>query len=154
MSSPNIFHEQFLRVKNYLHTLGLRMTPQRQCIMEVFLREEGHRTIESLLTAIHQVDPTIGQATVYRTMKILCEAHVAREVHFGDGAARYEHLHEQHHDHLICERCGLTIEALDPDIERLQEALAHKHGFILTSHRFTLYGICAKCHTSKPKIKT
>jgi len=152
MPLPVSLYEQSVRVTKYLHALGLRMTPQRQCIMDVFLREEGHRTIESLLIAVHKVDPSIGQATVYRTMRILCEATIAREVHFGDGVARYEHLHEQHHDHLICERCGLTIEAVDPKIEQLQEALARKHGFIPTSHRLTLYGICPKCRTSKPNI--
>lgn len=153
MPVPAFLYEQSVRVTQYLHALGLRMTPQRQCIMDVFLQEEGHRTIESLLVAVRKVDASIGQATVYRTMKILCEANVAREVHFGDGVARYEHSHKQHHDHLICERCGLTIEVVDSDIEQLQEVLARKHGFIPTSHRLTLYGICPKCHTSKPTIQ-
>ncbi len=146
------FHDEHTKVAQYLHKMGLRMTPQRQCILEVFLSEEGHKTIESVFLAVNKVDPNIGQATVYRTMKILCEAAVAREVHFGDGVARYEYLHEEHHDHLICERCGLTIEVVDPAIEELQENLIRQHGFIPTTHRLTLYGICPRCHTSKPNI--
>lgn len=153
MPQPPSLHDQITRVTQYLHSLNLRMTPQRQCIMEVFLHGEGHRTIESVLAAVHKTDASIGQATVYRTMKILCEAQIAREVQFGDGVARYEYLHEQHHDHLICERCGLTMETVDFDIERLQEELARKHGFIPTTHRLTLYGICSKCQTAKPVIR-
>ena len=80
-------------------------------------------------------------------VKLLCEAELAREVRFGDGIARYEMRGESHHDHLICERCGQNIEVVDPEIERLQEALARRHGFVPTFHRLYLYGICPACRT-------
>ena len=124
---------------------GLRMTPQRERIMDIFLREAGHMTTEELYARIRQKDPSLGQATVYRTVKLLCEAGVAREVRFGDGVARYEQRGEAHHDHLICERCGKNIEVMDPELERLQEALAREHGFTPTFHRLYLYGVCKEC---------
>ncbi len=129
----------------HLRSRGLRMTPQREQIMDIFLHEAGHLTTEELYLRIQSLDPSLGQATVYRTVKLLCEAGVAREVRFGDGVARYEKSSEAHHDHLICERCGKNLEVLDPEIERLQEALARAHGFVPTFHRLYLYGICSEC---------
>ncbi len=129
----------------FLRGKGLRNTPQRNRIIEVFLQQKGHLTIEDLYDLVRHEDPSLGQATVYRTMKLLCGAGLARELRFGDGVARYEHAGSAHHDHLICERCGKNIEVVDPDIEALQDALASKHGFTPTSHRLYLYGICSDC---------
>ncbi|MEG2140412.1 MAG: transcriptional repressor [Bilophila sp.] len=131
--------------RSFLRSKGLRNTPQRQQILDVFLHEAGHLTTEEVYDRVRCKDATLGQATVYRTMKLLCEAGLAREVRFGDGIARYEHAHDSHHDHLICEICGKNIEVVDPKIEELQEALTLKHGFKPTSHRLYLYGICAEC---------
>ena len=115
--------------RSFLKNKGLRNTPQRQQIMEVFFNESGHLTTEEIYDRVRKEDPSLGQATVYRTMKLLCEAGLAREVRFGDGLARYEHAADAHHDHLICENCGRNIEVVDSQIEELQDALARKHGF-------------------------
>ncbi len=135
----------------FLRGKGLRNTPQRNRIIEVFLNEKGHLTIEELYDLVRQEDPSLGQATVYRTMKLLCDAGLARELHF-DGIARYEHAGSAHHDHLICERCGKNIEVVDSNIEALQDALARKHGFTPTSHRLYLYGICPECRKRSSTI--
>ena len=110
--------------RSFLKNKGLRNTPQRQQIMEVFFNESGHLTTEEIYDRVRKEDPSLGQATVYRTMKLLCEAGLAREVRFGDGLARYEHAADAHHDHLICENCGRNIEVVDSQIEELQDALA------------------------------
>lgn len=131
--------------RTFLRGKGLRHTPQRQRIMDIFFREGGHLTTEEIYDLVHKEDPSLGQATVYRTMKLLCDAGLAREVRFGDGMARYEHAHGEHHDHLICEHCGKTVEVVDPDIEKLQVALARQYGYTPTVHRLYLYGICPEC---------
>ena len=71
--------------RSFLKNKGLRNTPQRQQIMEVFFNESGHLTTEEIYDRVRKEDPSLGQATVYRTMKLLCEAGLAREVRFGDG---------------------------------------------------------------------
>lgn len=130
----------------YLRQEGLRNTQQRMRIAEVFLADEGHLSAEELYERLRLEKINVGQATVYRTLKHLCAAGLARELNFDDGIARYETHHGgQHHDHLICERCQRHIEVVDEDIERLQEALARKHDFIPTRHRLNLYGICPDC---------
>ena len=74
--------------RSFVKNKGLRNTPQRQQIMEVFFNESGHLTTEEIYDRVRKEDPSLGQATVYRTMKLLCEAGLAREVRFGDGLAR------------------------------------------------------------------
>ena len=134
---------------HFLRGKGLRHTPQRKRIVAVFFSEEGHLTTEEIYDRVRSEDPSLGQATVYRTMKLLCEAGLAREVRFGDGVARYEHARESHHDHLICECCGKNLEVVDPRIEALQDEMTRRHGFIPTFHRLYLYGICAECQAQK-----
>lgn len=134
------------RFGEFLAERGLRMTPQRRIILEVFLRTERHLTSEELYNLVKKKDPSIGQATVYRTLKLLSGSGIAREVNFGESMSRYEHeFGHEHHDHLICERCRRSIEVVDPRIEALQERLAREHGFEIRSHKLDIFGICAKC---------
>lgn len=131
---------------DYLSRKHLKMTPQRRVILDVFLEDEGHLASEDLYVKVKAVDPSIGQATVYRTLKLLSESGLAKEVHFGDGLTRYEHQYgHAHHDHLICEQCGKNVEVVDERIENLQEELAKNHGFSLTHHKMYLYGLCPDC---------
>jgi Fur family ferric uptake transcriptional regulator len=135
---------------DYLARQNLKMTPQRRLILDVFLREEGHLACEDLYGRVKKADKSIGQATVYRTLKLLSESGLAKEVNFGDGVTRYERKYgSDHHDHIICETCGRNVEVVDEDIERLQEALAERHGFLLTGHKMYLYGICADCRARR-----
>lgn len=135
--------------RQYLRRKGLRNTPQRERIVDIFLHEGGHLSAEELFERVRRHDASLGQATVYRTLKLLCEAGLAREVRLEDTTARYEPPGETHHDHMVCERCGHTLEVVDPEIERLQEELARRYNFHTTSHRMVLYGICADCRGKK-----
>ena len=140
MSTPHALFIDFLARK------GLKLTNQRRLILDVFLAQDGHPAPEELHAAVKAVDKSIGQATVYRTLKLLSNSGLAKEVHFGDGMTRYERMYGQsHHDHLICESCGRTIEIMDPVIEKRQEELAVKYGFTLARHKMDLYGQCPDC---------
>jgi Fur family transcriptional regulator, ferric uptake regulator len=132
----------------YIATKRLKMTPQRRHILDVFLEQQGHVTSEELYAKVKKSYKTIGQATVYRTLKLLSGAGLAKEVDFGEGLTRYERqFGEDHHDHLICEQCGKNEEILDENIEKLQEQVASSHGFTLTRHKMYLYGLCPACKT-------
>ena len=141
--------------KEHLQKKGYNITRQRLRIARVFMDFKGHPTAEELLQSARQEDPSASQATVYRTLKLLCEAGFAREMHFGDGIARFESRDEEgeHHDHLICEQCGKTIEFFSEQIERLQEGITSAHNFIPTRHRLYLYGICEQCLNSKKMLR-
>lgn len=132
----------------YLQQHRLKITPQRRLILDIFLLEPGHVSSEELYAKVKRRDASIGQATVYRTLKLLAGCGLAEAVSFADGITRYEpHFGAEHHDHLICELCGRTIEIMDPLIETRQEELAAKFGFTLVRHKMDLYGLCPKCQT-------
>lgn len=138
----------------YIVKNGLKNTPQRRLIVDVFFKQGKHLSTEELYDVVRTVDANIGQATVYRTLKLLRDAGLANEVHFGDATARFEPIEDDsHHDHLICVSCGKNLEVVDDDIERLQEELAKRHGFILTSHRMMLHGVCKDCRSKGAGIK-
>ncbi len=131
---------------DYLSKNNLRSTTQRDLILDVFQMVKRHITTEELYNLVRSRDASIGWATVHRTLKLLCDAGVAREVDFGDGVLRFEpQLTGGHHDHLICNNCGEAFEVVDQEIERLQEKLARKHGFVVMSHRMDIFGLCRKC---------
>lgn len=135
------------RLESYMAKKKLRSTAQRRLIVDTFFGGHPHVTIEDLLAEVRTHDRGIGYATVYRTLKLLAECGVASERRFGDGLSRYELADDgdDHHDHLICTTCNEITEFEDPRIEKLQDAIAVKHGFKLTSHKHEMYGVCAKC---------
>ncbi len=130
----------------YLKNRGMLHSKQREEILDIFLKTEKHPTIDALYQLIRKKHPKIGLATVYRSMRVICDAGLAREVDFGDGVKRYEHEYQhQHHDHLVCLKCGRVIEVLSPRIEHLQETLAKKHNFTPIRHRMEIFGTCREC---------
>lgn len=139
--------EIFLR---YIQQYGLRRTIQRDLILEIFLRTEEHLSSEDLYNIVKKEDPTIGQTTVYRTLKLLTESGLAREVRFGDGITHYEHhYNHEHHDHLVCVVCGKIIEFHAGQIKTLQNEIAAEHGFEPTQYRLQIWGNCAECVSQK-----
>jgi Fur family ferric uptake transcriptional regulator len=130
----------------HIQKAGLRHTSQREIIMEVFLRTEEHPSSEDLYYLVQKEDPAVGHTTVYRTLKLLTEAGLAREVRFGDNKTYYEHHFEhQHHDHMICTECGRVIEFFSEEIESLQDQMADNFGFKPTHHSLRMWGICSEC---------
>jgi Fur family transcriptional regulator, ferric uptake regulator len=131
--------------KDYIKQFNLRWTPQRKLVLDVFLQQPGHVDIDDIYNRVHEKDPTIGIATVYRTMKLLVESGLA-EMHSFNNKTTYERLFQvRHHDHLICKICNETVEFEHPLIEKYQLDVCERHGFTLKSHRMDLYGICKDC---------
>ena len=140
------YQSEFERFSRFIERKGLKSTRQREVILQTFLEADKHIDVEDLTRRVRSRNPAIGNATVYRTMKLLTECGLAHESHFGDGMARYEHAsHKHHHDHMICLRCQDIIEFENPAIEALQEAAAAAQGFTILSHKLEIYGHCARC---------
>jgi Fur family ferric uptake transcriptional regulator len=138
-SAQDIFNE-------YIKNKGMLVSRQREQVLDVFLKTEKHPTINDLYDLVRKKHPQIGLATIYRTMKVICDAGLATETDFGGGIRRFEHKYKhQHHDHLICLKCGRIIEVISPEIEKLQESLAKKHRFKAVKHRMEIFGICKTC---------
>jgi len=135
-------------LRDYIAKNGLKNSRQRDVIVETFFASDGHLSVDELLERVRVVDPKVGQATVYRTMKLLASCGLAEVRQFGDGHARYERADvdgDEHHDHLICTSCGTIVEFVEPEIERLQDRVAADHGFKVRHHKMELYGLCPTC---------
>ena len=128
----------------YLAQHGLKQTRQREAIMEAFLAREGHITSEELYERVREENPEIGAATVYRTLKLLCDAGIANAIHLRDDVTLYERS-LAHHDHLVCLGCGEIIEFECDVIEERQLAIAKQYGYRLAHHRHHLFGYCGAC---------
>lgn len=151
---PDFTKEQEIFLE-HIQKAGLRRTAQRDLIMEIFLRTEEHLTSEDLYWLVQKEDPSVGHTTVYRTLKLLTEAGLAREVRFGDNKTYYEHhYNHEHHDHMICTECGRVIEFFSPEIEDLQDEMAEKFGFRPTHHSLRLWGVCFECRNQESDSHT
>ncbi|MGH7860517.1 MAG: Fur family transcriptional regulator [Candidatus Binatia bacterium] len=133
--------------QQWLKERGLKATSQRDDIARVFFASERHISVEELYAEVKKVNPRVGYATVYRTLRLLKECGLAAERHFNDGEARYERAESEKrpHDHFICERCNRIVEFSSPENDALHQGIASRLGFVITRHRLELYGICREC---------
>src|SRR5215210_7891383 len=137
----------------HIQKAGLRRTGQRDLILDMFLRTEEHLSSEDLYWLVQKQDPSVGHTTVYRTLKLLTEAGLAREVRFGDGKTYYEHhYNHEHHDHMICTECGKVIEFFSETLEAAQDAVSDKYKFKPTHHSLRIWGVCEECQNSEKDV--
>ena len=140
------------KYRQFIKDRGLRQSGPRDAVVSVFLRTEKHVSTQELFEIVKKKHKTVGYATVARTMKLLSQAGLCRAVDFGDGVQRYEHEYgHEHHDHLICTKCGRFVEIYSKKLEKAQDELVKKHGYRQVSHRLQVYGICPKCKSKKTK---
>jgi len=143
------FQQERQIFSEHIQKSGLRHTAQRDLILEIFLKTEEHLTSEDLYWLVQKKDSSVGHTTVYRTLKLLTEAGLAREVRFGDGKTYYEHhYNHDHHDHMICTECGKVIEFFSEKLEDAQDAMAEKFKFKPTHHSLRIWGFCEDCQKS------
>ncbi len=146
--------EEFRVFEEYIANNGLKHSRQREVILQYFLETGGHMTVDDLYRVIHRKHAEIGRTTIYRTLKLLCDAQLAESIELRDGLTRFEHRYKHsHHDHMICIECGTIIEFVSPEIENLQDEIAEAYGFTIDSHRHQIFGVCQKCNRRRSKKK-
>lgn len=135
--------------RSYLHQRRLPLTHQREAIAMALFESERHLSVDDLSDLLRQRGEHVGKATIYRTLNLLVEGDLARELDFGEGFKRYEHqAGEARHDHLICTSCGKVVRFARPELERLQAEIADQLGFSAQSRRLKIYGLCAECRAA------
>jgi len=124
----------------------MRLTAQRRLVLQEAFRRSAHFTAEQLHEQFHNAGVSVSLSTVYRTLGLLSQVGLIREVLQCRGMASYETVFGQdHHDHMLCVRCGKVIEFRDDAIEELQRKICREHGFTATEHRLGIRGICREC---------
>ncbi|MBN2541225.1 transcriptional repressor [bacterium] len=134
----------------YIKKKGLRLTKQRIKLVQEIAQMNQHFDVDLLISVMKKKKINISRATVYRTLPILQECGVIREVTQLDNKVYYENnYNKKHHDHMICLNCGRIIEFFDNDIERLQDKICAKSCFKPEKHRLIIYGLCEDCGGGK-----
>lgn len=129
-----------------LRKAGLKVTLPRVKILQLLESSETrHLSAEDVYKALIEADEDVGLATVYRVLTQFEAAGLVMRHHFEGGHSVFELSTMEHHDHLVCSKCGLVEEFYDEVIETQQEKIAKKFGFEITDHSLYLYGICSDC---------
>jgi Fur family ferric uptake transcriptional regulator/Fur family peroxide stress response transcriptional regulator len=126
-------------------TTELRMTGNRQVVLEVLRSTKSHPTAQDVFLAARELQPQIGFATVYRTLDWLVQHGLAQEVHRDkDGAAHYD-ANVTRHDHAICSRCGRIVDTEAPLHALAYAIIERATGFRVDWHATEFSGLCVKC---------
>lgn len=134
------------KFKEYLITKKLKFTPERQAILFRVFANHKHFEADELLVDLRNNNLKISKATIYRTLSLLVESGLLREVISGERHAHYEHVYgHEHHDHLVCNNCGKIIEFVEHRIEKLQDEVCKSNKFKPESHRLQIQGLCEDC---------
>ncbi len=134
------------RFKSYLTARRLKFTAERQAVLDRVFATHRHFEADELLVDLRHNDLKISKATIYRTLSLLVKSGLLREVIFGERHMHYEHVHGyEHHDHMVCNKCGKIVEFIDDRIEALQIEVCKKNKFQAESHRLQIQGLCEVC---------
>ena len=133
-----------------LRNAGLKVTLPRVKILEILENEtkERHLTAEKVYKILLNEDEEIGLATVYRVLTQFEAAGLVTRHHFEGGNSVFELNRGDHHDHILCVKCGRVDEFSDEIIEKQQRDIAEQLGYQLTDHSLYLYGFCSKCRSN------
>ena len=131
----------------FISNKGLKLTREREEIVQEILRTEGHFAPDELFVKLKARGSKVSRASIYRTIPLLVESGMIEEVERVDKHAHYERVSQNsHHDHMICIRCGRIIEFYSESLERMQERLCRQENFRGVRHCLDILGICDKCN--------
>lgn len=133
-----------------LKRAGLKVTLPRVKIMQILESNEArHMSAEDVYKALRDADEDVGLATVYRVLTQFETAGLVTRHHFEGGHSVFEMTPEDHHDHIVCTKCGRVEEFYDEIIEQQQEKAARRLGFKIKDHSLYLYGVCDDCQDDR-----
>lgn len=138
--------------RNRFRSYGCRWTVPRQVILDILTHTSEHLSAEDIWLTVHKIHPSVGLATVYRTLNLLVQMGVVFKFDFGDGRSRYELRGKSgSHHHLVCTRCGRIIDYKDSIEEdsklmnEIEKRLSEKYNFKVASRQIRFYGLCEEC---------
>ncbi len=128
----------------YISQHGLRRTLQREAIVDAAMSTTDHFTAEDLLLRARQIESSVSRATVYRTLPLLVQSGLLRELDLGGGMKSYDPNFIEHptHNHIICVDCQKVFEFEDPNIELLENCISRRLGFSPTNKTLTIEASC------------
>ena len=135
-----------------LKNAGLKATLPRLKVLSLFENsKERHLSAEDVYKILINTGEDVGLATVYRVLTQFEQAGLLIRHHFESGKAIFELNGGNHHDHIVCVKCGRVEEFYDEEIEKRQKLAATERGFKMEDHALTIYGTCEKQPCNKGK---
>ena len=134
------------QIEKHLSTKGLRRTRQRDVIVEAAFGTKEHFNADDLHAMARRIDPTVSRATVYRTLLLLVECGLLREVDLGRDQTYYDpnYLDKPSHNHLICADCDRVVEFENDHIALLEDCITRQLGFTVASKSMRIIANCDK----------
>lgn len=133
-------------VSKDLKKAGLKSTLPRLKILHTLEQaHQRHMSAEDLYKVLLDTGEDVGLATVYRVLTQFEAAGLVTRHKFEGGHSVFEINHGEHHDHILCVKCGSVDEFVDATIEQRQQDIAEKLGYTMTDHSLYIYGICKHC---------
>ena len=127
-----------------LHSLGYRLTPQRQLVLQA-VEKLGHATPDEILCEVQQHASAVNVSTIYRTLEVLEELGLVRHAHLSDRAPTYHSVTDHEHFHLVCRNCGRVV-SVGPDVlQPLADRLRDEQNFVVDIGHLTVFGECGVC---------
>jgi Fur family ferric uptake transcriptional regulator len=122
-----------------------RRTRQRAAVDEILSHFEEFRTAQQIHDVLRRQGDSVGLTTVYRTLQAMVDSGELDALRTNEGETAYRRCSNGHHHHLVCRRCGRTVEVSGPAVERWASAVAEEHGFREVSHDLEIFGTCSSC---------
>lgn len=126
-----------------------RSTRQFQAVVAELANSKDFRSAQDIHAALRSRGAAAGLATVYRALQSMVESGQADVLRTASGESVYRECSKEHHHHLVCQRCGRTVEVSGPAVESWADEMAVQHGFVDVSHTLELHGTCADCVRSE-----
>jgi Fur family ferric uptake transcriptional regulator len=124
-----------------------RNTWQKDAVRHALSEATGFVSAQQLHLVLRNHGSTIGLATVYRALADLATVSEADSLQSQDGEMLYRACGTEHHHHLICRSCGLTVEIEANRVEKWADEVAKEHGFANPSHTIDIFGTCTACQS-------
>lgn len=129
-----------------LKDAGLKITLPRIKVLQILEQSRNHHlSAEAVYKALLESGEDVGLATVYRVLTQFEAAGLVSRHNFEGGHSVFELSQGEHHDHLVCVKCGRVEEFVDEIIEQRQKTIAERAHFKMTDHALNIYGICPQC---------
>lgn len=137
-----------------LRKKGHRITAQREIILQIFREQEHgkHLSAEELYSILLERGSNVSLATTYRTLKLLSQLGLLRELDFAEGHKHYELKQDKlPHQHIICLSCNTTLEFEDHFLEEAGQKIGARYNFEVIDAQFKIFGMCPDCRDSRQR---
>jgi Fur family ferric uptake transcriptional regulator/Fur family peroxide stress response transcriptional regulator len=134
--------------------LVIRLTPQRQAVLDVLAEAHDHPTATQVFERVRSQQPGIGAATVYRALGVLVADGQARMLTLGEGAAARYDAKVSRHDHVVCTACGAAMDVDAPLPDEVVAELAARTGYDLREYDLQFRGRCPSCQRRSASQRT